>query len=436
MRSPINLATAFVVVAVLTLPAIAAEGPVIDTLRYRVTPLPGDLLGVAGASADDKGMLRGMFQMQGEHNPIFLVVDPDRDDPVVADRLVGELGLTFGLGKGVALWTGLPFVAYQAGWWPTPEDRIQSWGPGDIRVGGHFTVLDPEKMPVGIALRPGVQAPTGVRQAFASSGVVELLGHVGVETRRLGPVRVGGVLGARITPPQDWVGVEVYPAFNYGLAVDVQVHRRWNVNAAWAGEVAGSEWENPMELRLGGRFAATEGVDLGAVMGWAVTPGVGAPDFRFGFNVTLGLPTWKEKAPVQVVQSEPQPVVTPARVAEAATRTGYAEILMPSPVRFREGETRLRREAQDALVEVVDYLRKHPELRPVLVLGHGDGRGGAEYNAALSRRRAVATREYLVGEGGLTPELLSVPEESPLDGPVPGDVVARESIGFILGSGS
>lgn len=428
----------------MTVSANAAEGPALDTLRFRATSLPGDILGVGSATGHEKSVLRGLFSLQGEHNPIFLVTDPDREEPIVGDRLVGEVGMTFGLGKGVALWSGLPMVMYQSGWWPDQQQDIHSWGLGDLRFGAHFPVLDPEKQPVGVALRPGIQVPTGVRQAFASSGVVELRGSVAAETRRLGPVRLAASLGARIGPPQDWVDVDVYSAFTYGFGVDVKVHRRWTVDAAWLGEVAGNNWENPMELRFGGGFSPSDGVTIGANMGWGLAPGAGTPDFRLGFNVALAGPIRKRGPTIEVAEAsgvpEPRgPALVPANMdpseSETITPGGYAEILLPTPVRFREGETKLSKEARSALESVVDYLSSHPELRPVVVLGHGDETGGDEYNTVLSRRRAISTGKYLLEEGGVAPEHLSVPEEGPLEGMRGVHRGRRSSVAFIVSSG-
>ncbi len=428
----------------LAAPAAAAEGPALDTLRFRMSPLPGDILGVGAATAHEAGVLRGMFSLQGEHNPIFLVTDPDRVDPVIEDRMVGEVAMTFGLGKGISLWTGLPMVMFQSGWWPEQSEDIHSWGLGDLRFGAAFPVLDPEKYPVGVAIRPAVQVPTGVRQAFASSGVVELHGAVAVETRRLGPVRLASSLGARIGPPSDWVDVEVYSAFTYGLGVDVRLHDRWTVDAAWLGEVAGNNWENPMELRVGGTFVPTDGVFVGATMGWGLAPGAGTPDFRLGFNIGLGGPVKKKTPEVEIVEPIPiepvgpvlAPAMTDATVALAESPTGYVEILMPIPVVFREGETRLSKEARAALESVVDYLDKHPEMRPIVVLGHGDETGGDEYNTTLSRRRAISTRKFLVDEGGISADHLAVPEESPLQNSPDVRTGRRSSVGFVLSSGS
>ena len=51
-----------------------------------------------------------------------------------------------------------------------------------------------------------------------------------------------------------------------------------------------------------------------------------------------------------------------------------------------------------ALQKDADYLKAHPSA-VILVEGHADERGTAEYNLALGERRAVATRDYLVSLG-------------------------------------
>jgi peptidoglycan-associated lipoprotein len=55
-------------------------------------------------------------------------------------------------------------------------------------------------------------------------------------------------------------------------------------------------------------------------------------------------------------------------------------------------------EAQAALQKDAEYLKRWPSTK-VLVEGHADSRGTAEYNLALGERRATAVRNYLVNLG-------------------------------------
>ena len=403
-------------------PATAAEGPGLDTLRFRLEPLPGGVLGVGGATVHPVRSLRGSLLIQGEHAPVLFVVDEARESPVIGDRVTAELGMSVGLGKGIALWSGFPLVAYQSGAWPDPDTRIAAWGPGDLRFGGAFRLLDAESAPVGICLRPGLQVPTGMRGAFASSAVVEGLAAIGLETRP-GPVRVVSTLGARFHPPSEWSGLPGGSAFTYGLGAEVRLHARWHVAAAWAGEVAGSRWENPMELRLGGTFQPADGVDVGAMFGFGVAPGYGSPDVRFGVQIDLFRVVAPPTAVVESAsQQDVDTGVTPLTVVrvpaarQARADAGYVELLIASPVRFRAGETELSEEAREALFGIGAYLNDHPELSRVVVLGHGDVGGGIDYDSHLRHRRAVATSKFLTDEAGVPAELLTIPGEGEADG--------------------
>lgn len=423
-------------------PAAGASGPTLDSMRYRVEPLPGGVLGIGGATVDPALTLRASFLLQGEHAPVLLVSDTDREDPIIRDRIGGEATLAVGLGKGIAFWAGMPFVAYQSGWWPDPDTPIGAWGPGDLRFGGAFRVLDADRFPVGMVLRPALQVPTGMREAFASSGVVEGLVSVGLETRP-GPVRVVSSLGARFRPPAEWSGMTAGSAFTYGLGVEVRPHARWRVSAAWAGEVAGVRWDNPMELRLGGNFAAAEGVAVGALVGFGAAPGYGSPDVRFGVQVDLFRLAKKASPDVAELPDvetggAPLPVVVLPQSAVVRGDGGYIEILLATPIAFREGETELTGEAEEILRAVGAYLNDHPELGRVVVLGHGDPGGGREYNVQLTRRRAVATRKFLADDAGVEPGLLQVPDEGEVDGLMSGlgRRVERNTVSFILARAS
>jgi hypothetical protein len=438
VRAPRSLIVALLLSLAATAPASAGSGPALDSIRFRLDPLPGSVLGVGAATVDSARTVRGSFLLQGEHAPVLLVTDTDREDPVIRDRILGEASLAVGLGKGIQVYAGLPFVAYQSGWWPDPETPITAWGPGDLRLGGAFRVLDADRFPVGIVLRPGLQVPTGMRGAFASSAVVEGLASVGLETRP-GPVRIVSTLGARFRPPSEWSAMQAGSAFTYGLGLDVRLHKRWHAAAAWAGEVAGVRWDNPMELRFGGSFAAAEGVFLGAILGFGMAPGYGSPDVRFGVQVDL-FKLGRDPTPAVVEGGSPEPGVAPLPVvmlpATAMVQGGgeYIEVLLATPVRFDEGETELGDDARETLAAIALYLNAHPELGRVVVLGHGDPGGGPEYNAQLTQRRAVATSKYLTDDAGVSSTLLQVPRAGEADGLIAeiDHRAERHSVSFIL----
>jgi len=68
------------------------------------------------------------------------------------------------------------------------------------------------------------------------------------------------------------------------------------------------------------------------------------------------------------------------------------------PVYFDYDSSHVKPSEQPKIEKVAEYLRANPSLR-LIIEGHCDERGSAEYNLALGERRALAIRAYLVGLG-------------------------------------
>ena len=90
---------------------------------------------------------------------------------------------------------------------------------------------------------------------------------------------------------------------------------------------------------------------------------------------------------------------------QTAADTVNVQVMRPTPkvytfedVHFDFDRYSLRPEATRVLDEAITALREDPTLR-ILVEGHTCNIGTAEYNLALSDRRATAVRDYLAGRG-------------------------------------
>jgi peptidoglycan-associated lipoprotein len=85
-------------------------------------------------------------------------------------------------------------------------------------------------------------------------------------------------------------------------------------------------------------------------------------------------------------------------------------------VRFDFDKSELKEDGRKTCEVVADYLTKHPQAK-ILIEGHCDERGTAEYNLALGERRATAVMTYLVSLGVPKAALstISFGEERPLD---------------------
>ncbi len=80
--------------------------------------------------------------------------------------------------------------------------------------------------------------------------------------------------------------------------------------------------------------------------------------------------------------------------------------LAKNPIYFEFGSSRLTRQAQELLDQILEWLNQFPDTRFELE-GHSDNIGSDEYNWRLSRARAIAVRLYLL-ERGVAPERLSI----------------------------
>jgi outer membrane protein OmpA-like peptidoglycan-associated protein len=107
------------------------------------------------------------------------------------------------------------------------------------------------------------------------------------------------------------------------------------------------------------------------------------------------------------------------------TATEIAEALRPKDMRnlgpaapkentaivaltFETGSAELTDQSKTALREFGKAFKEFIPGVAVVIEGHADPRGGEEYNLDLSRRRAVAVRDYLVSEFGNNPKQFEV----------------------------
>ena len=85
-------------------------------------------------------------------------------------------------------------------------------------------------------------------------------------------------------------------------------------------------------------------------------------------------------------------------------------------IHFDFDKSFIREDAKPTLGEVAGYLKANPAAS-ILIEGHCDERGTAEYNIALGERRAESTKSYLVSLGVKPGALSTVSfgEEKPVD---------------------
>lgn len=120
-------------------------------------------------------------------------------------------------------------------------------------------------------------------------------------------------------------------------------------------------------------------------------------------------PSVKE-APPAPMEVAPAPPPAPGVAVTEERLSQFDDVL------FDFDKSELREDGRRTCEAVADYLTKHPQAK-ILIEGHCDERGTAEYNLALGERRATAVMNYLVSLGVPRAALstISFGEERPLD---------------------
>jgi len=111
-----------------------------------------------------------------------------------------------------------------------------------------------------------------------------------------------------------------------------------------------------------------------------------------------GVPDYKDECPDS------------ARGAKVDERGCYIELEKPVTIdlnlQFDYNSAQLRPEHSAEIQRAVEFLRQYPTAKAVIE-GHTDSDGAAEYNQALSERRAAAVRTYLVETAGIAASRLT-----------------------------
>ncbi len=104
------------------------------------------------------------------------------------------------------------------------------------------------------------------------------------------------------------------------------------------------------------------------------------------------------------------------RIQDEMKAQDAADQIMATRIHFDFDSYELKPEARSALQKISEHMKRFDNLR-LVIEGHCDERGTAEYNLALGERRARAAYEFLIllGVGSNRMQIISYGEERPLD---------------------
>jgi len=396
---------------------------------------PGDpFFAVPGAQVPAHLVPSAGLALSWAADPLVLRVD---GQPVPGGRIVhrqfqGFLQGGLGFAGRVLFDAGLPVALYQSGSRPIPDlPQVASTGLGDLRLGARAAL--PPLGWAATAAQLDLWLPTGSRDAFTTDGAVRV-GLKSMAGGRIGPVEVGGSFGLLYRSQRDLAVTHVGTGLTWSAGA-AWCQGPWRIGPELFGrfQFQGTE-TSPAEVLLGGHW--TRGaIVTGVAVGTQLDKAPGAAPFRL--LATVG---WRPEAKAAI--PEPEPVPAPAPPPEAAPMPEPPPPAAPEPapepapaapppvlaeppppppepvpppaplvkltaekieilssVQFETDRDVIRPESEPVLREVAAVFAAHPELTRVRIEGHTDSQGGVEHNTALSARRALAVKAWLVAHG-------------------------------------
>ncbi len=157
---------------------------------------------------------------------------------------------------------------------------------------------------------------------------------------------------------------------------------------------------------------------VAAILGGGAGPGQRPPGIR-----TRGLQILEASAPAGDAGTGAPGGSTaslnrPEGAATAASVSGAEPKSLSLPVQFGFDSAVIFPEARVQLDAVAEGIKMIPQTMPVVIEGHTDAAGNAQYNVGLSKRRAEAVKSYLVKAHGIEPARLRTVgqgERAPID---------------------
>ncbi len=448
--------------ALLVSASASAEEGRFDAQIFRPSAAPRDLVMVQKSEViADLSPTFGLFTNIALDPLVLVSKSTSQRINAVAARLelTGMAGMGFFNWFDVSV--AVPFVAWQSsdnlraiG----TEGPVNPTGMGDVRLSSKVAVpffnrKDEVKSGFGMAVSGNVNLPTGSPTNFTGDGVVTYGGSLIADYRFGIGVLVAVNGGIWFRPDRQLAGVRIGDMASFGISAEAYVVQRWGISII--GEVFGypslttypdSIRQIPAEFLMGARWQTKQGISVTVGGSFGAACGFGAPAVRFFTSITWQPKQSREQEEInrlQMVDSEdpdhdgliaaadrcpevpgaPENLGCPDKDSDKdgvidreddcpdipggprgkrGCPTAFLkgdEIVIFDEVHFATDKDILLDESKPVLLDVIEVLLQHPELREVVIEGHTDVRATDAYNMNLSQRRVNSVMAFFVSSG-------------------------------------
>jgi outer membrane protein OmpA-like peptidoglycan-associated protein len=414
----------------LNLTAASASGNVLgsDAQNFNATTSGLDFVTVHSSKTLEPGIFNlGLFVNHAVNTlPYFKESTGKTTKSKQQDALTGaDINMGVGLMKNWDLGLSFPQMLHQTINNDELRGEFGNTGNTEIRVNTKVRVLGNKQS--GLALVASISQNRIENNPYSGVGAgptttVELAVDTMVQA-----VALAANLGYRWRQPGEAIEeFPIVPIKNQYIASVAASYLLQSIDTKLIGEIFGS-WpaegsdsqvntqQSSMEGLLGLKHDITRQVAVHFGAGTELQSGIASPDWRVytGVNVTFG-PLWgKEQTtitrkrtpkpkPQQQPANPPEPEQEVETVEDSAspftnTPTAGLETITFNDINFAFDSYRdVLPGAKKTLVKLADYIQKPPVFKKLIIEGHTDSVGSAEYNQRLSEERAAKVREHLV----------------------------------------
>jgi outer membrane protein OmpA-like peptidoglycan-associated protein len=287
----------------------------ITLLALSAYALDSDTYKPVGSAYDQQGGLQVMSPSIGwsgswyaglglvyAHNPVVRTFEDGSSEAVVASSFATRLGGGYNIAGKVRLDLDLPIYPFVGG---GEGASFSGFSTGDARLDAVIPVMTRGEKPLGLAVVPMLNIPTGQPAKNTGSGfgagLAVALGLAPTER-----VFIDGNIGAVAVPAQALGEFTFGSALSTSIGVGYRINEQFLVGGELDSAVTlaggiGPYNKNPVELHAYGTYGTGSGLTATVGLGTGIVAGVGAPDVRVIAQVGYRMPG---KAPIYDVDGD------------------------------------------------------------------------------------------------------------------------------------